>query len=159
MYCCDFLQTAAFQLRPGLIICFLTVPRATGCGAGQPRTQINLQLSKENYNMAQEKKIKSSAEREMSLPRAASISPVSPCDWRSYQFSGNKSSLRTISVWRWRPWQPVSLISWYCAANRQRWSHFGPRVKEMLCGLFSCRCDIAADVFFLFAFLSFSPIH
>lgn len=63
------------------------------------QTQINLWLSKENYNMAQENKIKGSAEREMSLPRAASISPVSPCDWRSYQFSGNKSSLRTISVW------------------------------------------------------------
>lgn len=63
------------------------------------QTQINLWLSKENYNMAQENKIKGSAEREMSLPRAASISPVSPCDWRFYQFSGNKSSLRTISVW------------------------------------------------------------
>lgn len=156
MYCCDFLQSAAFQLRPGLIICFLTAPQATGCGAGQP-DQINLPLSKENYNMAQEKKIKSSAEREMSLPRAASISPASACDCRSDQLSGNKSSLRTISVWRRRPWQPVSLISRYCAAPIALWSVCQ---KKCFAALFlATRHRQHRRFLFVCFFRSFSQIH
>lgn len=32
-----------------------------------------------------------------------------------YHLYGNKFSLRTISVWFWRPWRAVFLIFWYCA--------------------------------------------